>query len=532
MNGKPRVSVVHQQSAPSAAYTPIALEFRYQANHHANRDLDHRPQALGIPGISDDLNLKAIGGWVSTLYCVILLAGLTPQFSPAKAACPAPSSNPKAAVPAGAINNILTPGGALTPYTKMSMRGTLTGALGPNPADPYARLITPFTQVAVTDDTATRVGPGSGIPAFAIYHKFGGAGSGGGARMGIWSDVVQDGDLPGNASPFQTGIFSNVWAKSGANGGAYYGFAAQVIDDIGAGHYGSVGGEINVALHAAGTLIKEGWGVGSVPLTSGPDLYQGVNYSAGYGLWAGGSCGNGKLAGGSACAGYTTGISFGRSDSYWPIADDGTIIAATQGVGVQTKMKAAHGLYWPQVTFGEDSINVPGFRISPTGNPILTANFPTIVFNDMGSTPVSGGLARLTGDGAGTYLWRINTAVAADFSTGVDDLKMGLAGVEFPNGVVGNVVIKGPPPTIASGFGSGASIVGNSAVGRVTVGVGGASSGVLTFITPYTINAPVCSVWDETTNSAMRPTPTLTQLTITGTMTAADKIIYDCKGFL
>ena len=472
------------------------------------------------------MNLKILGDWASTLcWVIMLLAGTASQCSLAGAACrgcPPPS---------GAGNNILTPGGALTPYTKMSINGTLTGELGPNPADPYATLVTPFAQVAVTDDTATRVGPGSGIPALAVYHKFGGASSGGGARIGIWANVVQDGDLPGNSAPFQTGIFSNVWAKSGTNGGAYYGFAAQVTDDIG-GHYGAVGGEINVALHAAGTLIKEGWGVGSVPLTSGPDLYQGVNYSAGYGLWAGGSCGSGSLAGGSACAGYMTGISFGRSDGYWPIADNGTIIAATQGVGLQTKMKAAHGLYWPQVTFSEDSINVPGLRISPDGSPILKSNFPKVVFNDMASTTATGGLARLTGDGAGAYLWQINTAVEADFSAGVDDLKMGLAGVEFPNGVIGNFVIKGPPPTIASGFGSGASIVGNSAVGRVTVGVGGASSGVLTFATPYTINAPVCSVWDETTNSAMRPTPTLTQLAITGAMTAGDKIIYDCKGFL
>jgi hypothetical protein len=227
-----------------------------------------------------------------------------------------------------------------------------------------------------------------------------------------------------------------------------------------------------------------------------------------------------------------TGISFGRSDGYWPIADNGTIIAATQGVGLQTKMKAAHGLSWPQVTFTEDSINVPGLRISPVGSPILTANSPKMVFNDTASTPATGGLVRLTGDGAGAYLWQLNTAMEADFSTGVDDLKMGLTGVEFPNGMTGNVVMKGSPPIIASGFGSGASIVGNSAVGRVTVGVGGGSSGVLTFATPYTINAPVCSVWDETTTSAMRPTPTPTQLTITGTMTAGDKIVYDCKGFL
>jgi hypothetical protein len=89
----------------------------------------------------------------------------------------------------------------------------------------------------------------------------------------------------------------------------------------------------------------------------------------------------------------------------------------------------------------------------------------------------------------------------------------------------------GSPPTIASGFGTSPSIVGTSNAGRITVGSGGASSGVVNFETAYT-NPPLCVAQDETTSSAMRATASTTQLTITGTMTAADKLTYICLGYL
>jgi hypothetical protein len=159
-----------------------------------------------------------------------------------------------------------------------------------------------------------------------------------------------------------------VWARSGTGGGQFYAYAGQVIDDLNVSHYGTVGGEIDLALHQPGAGIKEGWAVASTPLGSGNDTQQGTNYSAGYGLWAGGSCGNGALAGGSACAGFNTGISFGRSDSYWPISNAGTVIAATQGVGTIGNMKAAQGIDMHNVTFSTYALNFPGFQVTGDGS--------------------------------------------------------------------------------------------------------------------------------------------------------------------
>lgn len=93
-----------------------------------------------------------------------------------------------------------------------------------------------------------------------------------------------------------------------------------------------------------------------------------------------------------------------------------------------------------------------------------------------------------------------------------------------------HVGVGGLSPTIASGFGTAPSIVGTSNAGRVKVGSGGATSGVVNFQTTYP-NPPLCVAQDETTSSAMRAAATTTQLTIVGKMTATDTLTYICLGF-
>jgi hypothetical protein len=93
-----------------------------------------------------------------------------------------------------------------------------------------------------------------------------------------------------------------------------------------------------------------------------------------------------------------------------------------------------------------------------------------------------------------------------------------------------HVGVGGSSPTIASGFGASPAIVGTSNAGRVTVGSGGASSGVINFRTAYP-NPPICVAQDETNSSAMRAAASTTQLTIAGTMAAADRLTYICLGY-
>ena len=83
----------------------------------------------------------------------------------------------------------------------------------------------------------------------------------------------------------------------------------------------------------------------------------------------------------------------------------------------------------------------------------------------------------------------------------------------------------------SSDCGTTPAIAGNDNIGRITVGSstnGGKCT--ITFANPWT-NAPVCSVSDETTATPVHPVSTTTTMAITGTLTAADKLVYQCAGY-
>jgi hypothetical protein len=306
------------------------------------------------------------------------------------------------------------------------LSGTITGVktVGNSPGD-FGGIWT-YAGVSVTADTATNTMSSGGIPAWSVVHNYGGTGAGEASRFGIWSNLLMNGPLPLGTGQhvFHTGIFSNVNANFNAGGsgvtyaGQIYGYGAQVA--AGSGYtntYGVVGGEVDVANSSASTLIVEGWGVGSVPLSYGNPTRHGLNNDAGYGLWAGGSCGAGAGAGGSGCVGFLTGISFGRSDSYYPIADNGTIISAVSGAGSIANMKSTHGIDFHNVTFSGYSLYLPGFLVHGDGNTQITAPFVNINFKDTGVADTAGGRARIASNGSGSYCWQINSAAAGDYST-------------------------------------------------------------------------------------------------------------------
>ncbi len=85
--------------------------------------------------------------------------------------------------------------------------------------------------------------------------------------------------------------------------------------------------------------------------------------------------------------------------------------------------------------------------------------------------------------------------------------------------------------TGAGDCGTTPAVVGNDNAGRVTVG-SGANGGVctVTFAKSWT-NAPVCSVFNETSAVALRPAVSTTTLAITGALTAADVLSFQCMGY-
>ena len=85
-------------------------------------------------------------------------------------------------------------------------------------------------------------------------------------------------------------------------------------------------------------------------------------------------------------------------------------------------------------------------------------------------------------------------------------------------------------PTISSGFGTTPAIAGVAAAFKVTVGAGGDTTGVVLFNTTWP-TAPICAANNETTAQLVRATPTVTQVTLAGTLAAADVLSVSCIGY-
>ena len=90
-------------------------------------------------------------------------------------------------------------------------------------------------------------------------------------------------------------------------------------------------------------------------------------------------------------------------------------------------------------------------------------------------------------------------------------------------------------PTLASGCGSGATIVGSDTAGKVTLGSGNTYC-ILTFSTPYT-NSPACVGMNETNGGAhavavgIKSTTTQMMIDAAAPWADGDTIAYQCQGY-
>jgi hypothetical protein len=111
-------------------------------------------------------------------------------------------------------------------------------------------------------------------------------------------------------------------------------------------------------------------------------------------------------------------------------------------------------------------------------------------------------------------------------SAGEFDINVGAGGVAVtPNllYVGGSIFYASTTPTISSGFGVSPSITGRASAFKVTVGTGGATSGVVAYNATFT-NAPICIANDETSNVLVRCVSTTTGATISGVMASGDVV--------
>jgi hypothetical protein len=116
-------------------------------------------------------------------------------------------------------------------------------------------------------------------------------------------------------------------------------------------------------------------------------------------------------------------------------------------------------------------------------------------------------------------------------STSGNHVQVGSANSSGFDVVIGtkNLFWLGGTPTISSGFGTSPSIAGEAAAFKVTVGTGGASSGVVLFNVTWA-NAPVCMANNESASQLVRTSPTTTQVTLTGTFAVGNVLSVACIG--
>ena len=102
-------------------------------------------------------------------------------------------------------------------------------------------------------------------------------------------------------------------------------------------------------------------------------------------------------------------------------------------------------------------------------------------------------------------------------------------------GMLGHQMFTGATPTVSSGpndCGTSPSIGGSDSAGRITVGAstnGGKCT--ITFASSWP-NPPVCSMFDETTGSLVRPSAASTgSVVLTGVLSAGDSLVYQCIGY-
>lgn len=117
-------------------------------------------------------------------------------------------------------------------------------------------------------------------------------------------------------------------------------------------------------------------------------------------------------------------------------------------------------------------------------------------------------------------------------STAADLVQLGSANATGLDALAGTGTLswRMTTPTISAGFGTTPSIAGVASAFKVTVGGGGDTSGVVLFTTTWS-TAPVCIAQNQTTGNILRTTPTTTQVTVTGTMSASDIVGVQCVGY-
>ena len=101
-------------------------------------------------------------------------------------------------------------------------------------------------------------------------------------------------------------------------------------------------------------------------------------------------------------------------------------------------------------------------------------------------------------------------------------------------GMLGHEITTGATPAVGSGSsdcGTSPAIGGNDSAGRIIVGGSNGGRCTITFVSPWP-NPPICSAFDETSATLVRPTSaSTTSVALTGAFADSDSLSYHCVGY-
>lgn len=293
---------------------------------------------------------------------------------------------------------------------------------------------------------------------------------------GAWESTVVDGTPSGSSIVILPGLFSSVSnggliedPKGNFTGGIIQA-EADVKNSTPATELSAVLGAATAAYMKAGTttFIRRALSVEtdapSAGTVTGWDEYIGLTAQT-------------SLPGASVTTLPKYGIVCTDESGQFCLDSTGTImkvggVLASSTTGLPTSFTVANGFDFSSLVFTGSVISWRAqgtgqlFSISGAGfayfaNGQYTSQFPSLVFDDTHASVTTGGLQRLTGDGAGNYSYQINTAVAGDFSSSTAVYEVTAAGKfniiqGLQAGGVAGVTCSGTP---TSSFASNVGIV-------------------------------------------------------------------------
>ncbi len=240
----------------------------------------------------------------------------------------------------------------------------------------------PYAEIGITE-TGENLAVGAALTGLRIDYTYGGPGTGAGNRIGQLVILNHNGPTPdtnNDSLKFYLATFGQTYIRSSDGGtpsapkGDAYGIAALAQMEPGATHWNQIcGAELDVAVKAGASVAYKSV---LTLISVDNDAVQGSLYDAMLGF----------TRDETTSIGFRFGVAFGRQDSLWPIAPDGTLIGSVAPAGDDMRV-AKNGIDLRNIKFSEFAFVSDNFAVTGDGAMLSKAD---IVKRAVAPEPIPG----------------------------------------------------------------------------------------------------------------------------------------------